>query len=118
MCTVFPDNVKTGPSFKGISGYFNLDSGWALAARGVEVLTARVIRGQVIGGKAVAGACVCVWHQRACDVLGCPALPGHQRGLGTRPWAKSWQCGAIPMFVWILVSILCIIPIPSSLGFV
>jgi sarcosine oxidase/L-pipecolate oxidase len=50
---VFPDNVETGPSFEGISGYLNLDSGWALAARGVKVLMARVIRGQVIGGKAV-----------------------------------------------------------------
>jgi sarcosine oxidase/L-pipecolate oxidase len=55
--TVFPDNVETGPSFEGASGYLNLDSGWALAARGVEVLTARVIAlgGKVVGGKAVAG---------------------------------------------------------------
>ena len=54
---VFPADVKTGASFERAPGYINLDSGWAHAARGVEMLTARVIAlgGRVVGGKAVTG---------------------------------------------------------------
>ncbi|KAI0251155.1 FAD dependent oxidoreductase [Lactifluus subvellereus] len=48
--SVFPANVKTGTSLECTSGYFNLDSGWALAARGVEKLMTRVI---TLGGKVV-----------------------------------------------------------------
>jgi sarcosine oxidase/L-pipecolate oxidase len=57
MCTVLPDSVKTGPAFEGASGYLNLDSGWAFATRGVEMLMSRMItlRGNVMGGKAVTG---------------------------------------------------------------
>ena len=55
--TVFPDSVKTGPAIEGASGYLNLDSGWAFAARGIEMLMSRVIAlgGKVMGGKAVTG---------------------------------------------------------------
>lgn len=56
---VFPADVKIGVSFERAYGYgyINLDSGWALAARGVEMLTARVIAlgGRVMGGMAVTG---------------------------------------------------------------
>lgn len=54
---VFPPDVQIGPWLERASGYVNLDSGWALAARGVEKLMARVLAlgGRVIGGKAVTG---------------------------------------------------------------
>ncbi|KAI9508539.1 FAD dependent oxidoreductase [Russula earlei] len=54
---VFPDDVETGSSFEGAAAYLNLDSGWASAARGVEVLMARVtaLGGKVVRGKGVAG---------------------------------------------------------------
>ncbi|KAI0302378.1 FAD dependent oxidoreductase [Multifurca ochricompacta] len=52
---VFPANVKTGISFERSLGYLNLDSGWALAAQGVEKLMARVI---TLGGKVVSGMAV------------------------------------------------------------
>jgi sarcosine oxidase/L-pipecolate oxidase len=56
--TVFPaNNVKTGPAFDGASGYLNLDSGWAFATRGIEMLISRVIAlgGKVMCGKTVTG---------------------------------------------------------------
>jgi sarcosine oxidase/L-pipecolate oxidase len=56
--TVFPAGVKTGPAFEDIGAAFlNVDSGWAAARRGVDVLLARVIAlgGKVVGGKAVTG---------------------------------------------------------------
>jgi sarcosine oxidase / L-pipecolate oxidase len=56
--TVFAAGVKTGPFFEDAAGAFlNLDSGWAAAARGVEMLMARVIAlgGKVVGGKTVTG---------------------------------------------------------------
>jgi sarcosine oxidase / L-pipecolate oxidase len=54
---VFPDSVKTGSAFDGAFGYVNLESGWALATRGIEILMSRVIAlgGKVMGGKAVTG---------------------------------------------------------------
>ncbi len=54
---VFPPDVTTGASFERSPGYINLDSGWALAARGVERLTARVIAlgAKVLAGKVVTG---------------------------------------------------------------
>lgn len=54
---VFPDNVKIGSAFDGAFGYVNLDSGWASATRGIEMLMSRVIAlgGKVMGGKAVTG---------------------------------------------------------------
>jgi len=54
---IFPDNVQTGAAFDGATAYLNLDSGWACAARGVELLTARVIAlgGKVLHGNAVTG---------------------------------------------------------------
>ncbi|KAH9067603.1 FAD dependent oxidoreductase [Lactarius vividus] len=54
---VFPPDVRIGPWLERASGYVNLDSGWALAARGVEKMMARVVAlgGKVIGGKAVTG---------------------------------------------------------------
>ncbi len=54
---VSPPDVQTGASLERAPGYLNLDSGWALAARGIEKLTARVIAlgGRVVGGKAVTG---------------------------------------------------------------
>jgi sarcosine oxidase/L-pipecolate oxidase len=54
---VFPDSVKTGPAFDGAFGYVNLESGWAFATRGIEMLMSRVIGlgGKVMGGKAVTG---------------------------------------------------------------
>jgi sarcosine oxidase/L-pipecolate oxidase len=59
---VFPtdtdtDTVKPGPAFDGAPGYFNLDSGWAFATRGIEALMSCVIAlgGKVMGGKAVTG---------------------------------------------------------------
>ena len=57
MRTVFPDSVKTGSAFDDAFGYVNLDSGWAFATRGIEVLISRVIAlgGKVMGGKAVTG---------------------------------------------------------------
>ena len=57
MRTVFPDNLETGPSFEGTGGYLNLDSGWAFATRGIQMLMARVIAlgGKVMGGKVVTG---------------------------------------------------------------
>jgi len=57
MRAIFPDDVKTGNAFAGASGYLNLDSGWAFATRGIEVLMSRVIAlgGKVVGGKAVTG---------------------------------------------------------------
>ena len=57
MRTVFPASVKTGPALDGAFGYVSLESGWAVAARGVEMLMSRVIAlgGKVIGGKAVTG---------------------------------------------------------------
>lgn len=55
--TVFPDSVKTGPALEGAFGYLNLESGWAFATRGIEMLISRVIAlgGKVLGGKAVTG---------------------------------------------------------------
>jgi sarcosine oxidase/L-pipecolate oxidase len=55
--TVFPDGVKTGSAFDGAFGYVNLESGWAFATRGIEMLMSRVIAlgGKVMGGKAVTG---------------------------------------------------------------
>jgi sarcosine oxidase/L-pipecolate oxidase len=57
MRTVFPDGVKTGSAFDGAFGYVNLESGWAFATRGIEMLMSRVIAlgGKVMGGKAVTG---------------------------------------------------------------
>ena len=57
MRTIFPDGVKTGSALDGAFGYVNLDSGWAFATRGIEVLMSRVIAlgGKVIGGKTVTG---------------------------------------------------------------
>ena len=57
MRAVLPDAVKTGPAFEGAYGYLNLDSGWAFATRGIEMLMSRVIAlgGKVVGGKAVTG---------------------------------------------------------------
>ena len=57
MHMVFPDSVKTGSAFDGAFGYVNLDSGWVLATRGIEMLMSRVIAlgGKVMGGKAVTG---------------------------------------------------------------
>lgn len=57
MRTVFPDGVKTGSTFDDAFGYVNLESGWAFAARGIEMLMSRVIAlgGKVMGGKAVTG---------------------------------------------------------------
>ncbi|PBK82863.1 FAD dependent oxidoreductase [Armillaria gallica] len=51
---IFPDGVKVG-SFDKITGYLNLDGGWAHAANGVSALTAKVIQlgGKVLPGKAV-----------------------------------------------------------------
>jgi sarcosine oxidase/L-pipecolate oxidase len=55
MHTVFPDGVKTGSAFNGAFGYINLESGWAFATCGIEMLMSRVIAlgGKVMGGKAV-----------------------------------------------------------------
>jgi sarcosine oxidase / L-pipecolate oxidase len=55
--TVFPSNIRTGIQFDQFPGYLNLDSGWALATRGLEKLMARVIAlgGKVVGGKTVTG---------------------------------------------------------------
>ena len=57
MRTVFPDSVKTGSTFDDAFGYINLESGWAFAARGIEMLLSRVIAlgGKVMSGKAVTG---------------------------------------------------------------
>lgn len=59
MRTVFPPDgrVKTGSAFDGAFGYVNLESGWAFATRGIEMLMSRVIAlgGKVLGGKAVTG---------------------------------------------------------------
>jgi sarcosine oxidase/L-pipecolate oxidase len=57
MRTVFPDNVKTGPTIEGASGYLSLDSGWAFATRGIKMMMSRVIAlgGKVMGDKAVTG---------------------------------------------------------------
>lgn len=57
MRAVLPDAVQTGPAFEGASGYLNLDSGWAFATRGIEMLMSRVVAlgGKVVGGKAVTG---------------------------------------------------------------
>lgn len=57
MRTVFPDSVKTGSALDGAFGYVNLESGWAFATRGIEMLMSRVIAlgGKVMGGKAVTG---------------------------------------------------------------
>ena len=57
MRTVFPDGVRTGSAFDGAFGYVNLESGWAFATRGIEMLMSRVIAlgGKVMGGKAVTG---------------------------------------------------------------
>ena len=54
---LFPADVQTGGSFERAPGYVNLDSGWAHAARGVELLTARVVAlgGRVVRGTAVKG---------------------------------------------------------------
>jgi sarcosine oxidase / L-pipecolate oxidase len=56
---LFPDGVrvKTGSAFDGAFGYVNLESGWAFATRGIEMLLSRVIAlgGKVVGGKAVTG---------------------------------------------------------------
>jgi len=54
---IFPNGVQTGAAFDSAAAYLNLDSGWAHAARGVELLTARVIAlgGKVLHGKAVTG---------------------------------------------------------------
>ena len=54
---VFPEGVKTGSAFDGAFGYVNLDSGWASATRGIEMLMSRVIAlgGKVLGSKAVTG---------------------------------------------------------------
>jgi sarcosine oxidase/L-pipecolate oxidase len=53
----FPDSVETGSALDGAFGYVNLESGWAFATRGIEMLTSRVIAlgGKVMGGKAVTG---------------------------------------------------------------
>lgn len=55
--SVFPANIKIGTWLERTSGYINFDSGWALAARGVEKLMTRVIElgGKVVGGKTVTG---------------------------------------------------------------
>ncbi len=57
MRTIFPDSVKTGSAFDGAFGYANLESGWAFATRGIEMLMLRVtaLGGKVMGGKAVTG---------------------------------------------------------------
>lgn len=57
MRTVFLDGVKTGSAFDGAFGYINLESGWAFATCGIEMLMSRVIAlgGKVMGGKAVMG---------------------------------------------------------------
>ncbi|KAK0486148.1 FAD dependent oxidoreductase [Armillaria novae-zelandiae] len=51
---IFPDGVEVG-SFDKITGYLNLDGGWAHAANGVSALTAKVIQlgGKVLPGKTV-----------------------------------------------------------------
>ncbi|KAG7449647.1 FAD dependent oxidoreductase [Guyanagaster necrorhizus] len=51
---IFPDGVKVG-SFDKVTGYLNLDGGWAHAAKGVSALTAKVIQlgGKVLPGKTV-----------------------------------------------------------------
>ncbi|KAK0195755.1 FAD dependent oxidoreductase [Armillaria mellea] len=53
---IFPDGVKVG-SFDKITGYLNLDGGWAHAANGVSALTAKVIQlgGKVLPGKTTVG---------------------------------------------------------------
>jgi sarcosine oxidase/L-pipecolate oxidase len=48
MRMVFPDSVKTGSAFDDAFGYVNLESGWAFATRGIEMLISRVI---ALGGK-------------------------------------------------------------------
>ena len=55
--TVFPQSVSVGPTLKGATAFLNLDSGWAAAARAVEMLMTRVIAlgGTVLGGKTVTG---------------------------------------------------------------
>jgi sarcosine oxidase / L-pipecolate oxidase len=55
--TVFPSNIRTGALFDQFSGYLNLDSGWALATRGLEKLMTRVIAlgAKVVGGRTVTG---------------------------------------------------------------
>ena len=57
--TVFPQGINIGPTFelKGATAFLNLDSGWAAAARAVEMLLARVVAlgGNVLGGKTVTG---------------------------------------------------------------
>ncbi|KAN0126262.1 FAD dependent oxidoreductase domain containing protein [Lactarius tabidus] len=54
---LFRADVRTGGAFDRAPGYVNLDSGWAHAARGVELLTARVIAlgGRIVRGTAVTG---------------------------------------------------------------
>jgi sarcosine oxidase / L-pipecolate oxidase len=56
--TVFPAGVKIGPAFEDVGAAFlNVNSGWAAARRGVDLLMARVIAlgAKVVGGKAVTG---------------------------------------------------------------
>jgi sarcosine oxidase/L-pipecolate oxidase len=56
--TIFPVGVKTGPAFEDVgSAFLNVDSGWAAAHRGVDVLMSRVIAlgGKVVRGKTVTG---------------------------------------------------------------
>jgi sarcosine oxidase/L-pipecolate oxidase len=60
--TIFPQGVKLGPTLTGggsggVGGFLNLDSGWAAAARAVEMLMTRVVAlgGKVLGGKTVTG---------------------------------------------------------------
>jgi sarcosine oxidase/L-pipecolate oxidase len=55
--TIFPEGVNIGPTVKGATAFLNLDSGWAAAARAVEMLMARVVAlgGKVLGGKTVTG---------------------------------------------------------------
>jgi len=56
--TIFPEGVNVGPTLTGgTTTFLNLDSGWAAAARAVEMLMTRVIAlgGKVLGGKTVTG---------------------------------------------------------------
>jgi sarcosine oxidase / L-pipecolate oxidase len=50
--SAIPDSVPKKSSFEGVSGYLNLDGGWAESAVGVERLMAEV---QGLGGTIVAG---------------------------------------------------------------
>ena len=54
---LFRTDVQTGGAFDRAPGYINMDSGWAHAARGVELLTARVIAlgARIVRGTAVTG---------------------------------------------------------------